>query len=85
MELEQLDLKINAQNGDTGAFKDLAFSITGNVEDAKDITQDTFLRAFKYIAFGLRKKKKILRNILGVKNEKNCRLCSNFFIFVSIL
>jgi len=60
MELEQLDLIKNAQNGDTRAFEDLAyhyrrkmlnlaFSITGNVEDAKDITQDTFLRAFKYV------------------------------------
>lgn len=60
MELEQLDLIINAQNGDKGAFSGLAylyrskmltlaFSITGNIEDAKDITQDTFLRAFKYV------------------------------------
>ena len=82
MELEQLDLIKNAQNGDTGAFAglayhyrskmlNLAFSITGNVEDAKDITQDTFLRAFKY-AHSFRPQDKML-NWLYKININLCR------------
>lgn len=82
MELEQLDLIKNAQNGDTGAFAGLAyhyrskmltlaFSITGNVEDAKDITQDTFLRAFKYV-YSFRPQDKML-NWLYKININLCR------------
>jgi len=47
-------------NGNTEAFErlvipyresilNLAYRITGNVEDAKEICQETFLRAFKYL------------------------------------
>ncbi|MFC2166874.1 RNA polymerase sigma factor [Acidobacteriota bacterium] len=82
MELEQLELIKTAQNGDKEAFEslacyyrskmlNLAFSITGNVEDAKDITQDTFLRAFKYV-YSFRPQDKML-NWLYKININLCR------------
>ena len=81
MELEQLELIKNAQNGDTGAFAGLAyhyrskmltlaFSITGNIEDAKDITQDTFLKAFKYV-YSFRPQDKMLNWLFKI----NINLC----------
>lgn len=84
MELEQLDLIKNAQNGDTGAFEGLAyqyrskmltlaFNITGNVEDAKDITQDTFLRAFKYV-YSFRPQDKMLNWLYRININLCCDL-----------
>jgi RNA polymerase sigma-70 factor (ECF subfamily) len=57
---EELDLVTRARNGDTEAFNDLvrryerkiyrlAKNITQNDEDAEDILQDTFLKAYEHL------------------------------------
>ena len=62
MPLDQADLVAAARDGDRSAFEELvrltyadtytlAYRLTGNEEDARDVVQDAYLRAFK----GLRK------------------------------
>jgi RNA polymerase sigma-70 factor, ECF subfamily len=57
---EELDLVTRARNGDTEAFNDLvrryerkiyrlAKNITQNDEDAEDVLQDTFLKAYEHL------------------------------------
>lgn len=60
IEINNNDLILKAQQGDVQSFGQLfyfygkilldqAYGITGNLEDAKDITQETYLKANKYI------------------------------------
>jgi RNA polymerase sigma-70 factor (ECF subfamily) len=58
---DELSLVNRAREGDTGAFNDLvrryerkiyrlAMNITQNAEDAEDVLQETFLKAFEHLA-----------------------------------
>ena len=60
-ESSDVDLVHRAQAGDTEAFADLvrlfqrrtvslAYRLLGNVEDAHDVSQEAFVRAFRYLA-----------------------------------
>jgi len=61
MDLNDLGLVTRARTGDTGAFQvlverhsrplfRLAYRMTGNQQDAEDVVQDSFLRAYKQLA-----------------------------------
>src|ERR671926_1257552 len=58
MPLDQADLVAAAKDGDRSAFEELvratyadaytlAYRLTGNEEDARDVVQDAYLRAYK--------------------------------------
>jgi RNA polymerase sigma-70 factor (ECF subfamily) len=61
MECNDLGLVTRARTGDTDAFRvlverhsrallRLAYRMTGNQQDAEDVVQDSFLRAYKQLA-----------------------------------